>query len=299
MIEQAQPITTYDEVLPFENTKGRNDRFTYAKVRIGDTWYFRKQAKHAELQTNLSRELLWSQFIQHVRKQDPTSTLDAPKVRGFDAEGALLTDYIDAPLVAEPTDPTKWIQKLDKYAAALVTLDTHSRSFDTTWPSSETLPGIKKVDAVFELWLGEHINKVPRLEEAKEYVKASIPHLTFCVQHGDLTPWQMFEKDDQWIIFDGEKAGDHLPRFNDLAYAYGRLTTRFRDRTTANKLLTLFLDKSSVDEHVFEAELMPIMTFRSVGMVADMLKTGDQAAIENSYQLLEDSLTKDLSQLMR
>lgn len=299
MSEKIQTPASYDEFLPFENTRGRNDRFTYAKVRIGDTWYFRKQAKYPELQANLSRELLWAKFIRYIREQDPESALDAPSVSGFDADDALLMGYINAPLVAESTDHTKWVENLDKYADMLVILDRYSRSFEADWPSSETLASTERADATLKTWLGEHIDKVPRLDEAKAYIEESIPRLTFCVQHGDLTPWQMFEKDNKWIIFDGEKAGTHLPRFNDLAYAYGRLATRFLDREAASELLSAFLDKSGLDRRVFEAYFMPVMTFRAVGMIADTLKTNEHDAIECAYELLEDCLTRDLSRLTR
>ena len=79
----------------------------------------------------------------------------------------------------------------------------------------------------------------------------------------------MFEQGPNWIIYDGEKAGDHLPRFNDLAYGYGRLFTRLQDSETAAVMLKVFIDDSGIDRDVFFKQFLPVMTFRATGMLAD------------------------------
>jgi hypothetical protein len=286
----------FDERIPFHNEHGRNDRFSYAKVRRGDEWYFLKTAQQPELQENLQREFLWAEFMQHVAVRHPEAQLRAPHVLGFEPDGGLLMEYIDAPQVATSSDIEGWKAHMDRYAKTLAVLDECS-DWDAPWPDSSQLSGVADIHKVWHRWLGEYYDDVSNLREAHQLVAEGLPTLHMCVQHADLTPWQMFANGDEWIIYDGEKAGDHLPRYNDLAYGYGRLFTRLQDPHAAGDLLRKFLIHSGVNQDQFWREFLPILTFRSVGMLADAYHDTDRDYVDGAQDLLRRCLGRDASDI--
>lgn len=295
MTEQLPNISPdFDEIIPFRNEQGRNDRFTYAKVRRDDEWFFLKTPRAPELQDNLRREFIWAEFMEYVSECYPDAKLRAPRMMGFEPDGGLVMEYIDAPHVAVSDDLAAWKSQLDRYAKTLAILDECADGWEADWPDSSSLAGVQDVDKVWHRWLGEQYDKVTRLPEAKLLVDTQLPSLTLRVQHGDLTPWQMFRDGDEWIIYDGEKAGNHLPRFNDVAYGYGRLFTRLQDKTAAAQLLEGFLRHSGVEKDVFRREFLPIMTFRAVGMVSDAYHDTDHDYIKDANELLDCCLDSRL-----
>lgn len=265
----SQIQNNFDEVVPFRNEHGRNDRFSYAKVRSGNEWFFLKTARTPELAENLQREFIWSEFMDYVASKQPDARIRAPRMIGHEEGGGLLMEYIDAPQVAVSNDVQSWRANIDRYALTLVTLDTYAGSWQHEWPNSSGLASMQDVDKVWRRWFGNAYDGIDGLSQARQIIETYRPTMTTRVQHGDLTPWQIFVDGDEWIIYDGEKAGNHLPRYNDLAYGYGRLFTRLKDPDTAALLLRKFLDYSDVDHSVFFEDFLPIMTFRAVGMMAD------------------------------
>src|SRR3546814_14349702 len=73
------------------------------------------------------------------------------------------------------------------------------------------------------------------------------PPLTACMQHGDFVPWHIFEKEEEWVIFDAEHAHHELPRFYDLAYSYSRIYTRADDSNLARQQLALFIERIALE----------------------------------------------------
>lgn len=280
--------TNFDEVVPFLNEEGRNDRFTYAKVRRGDEWFFLKTARTPELQDNLRREFIWAEFMEHVASRLPDAKLRAPRMIGFEPNGGLLMEYINAPHVARSSDLDAWKSHLDRYAKTLAVLDECADGWETDWPDSSKLAGMQDIDSVWRRWLGD--NEVAALPQAKQRIEERMPHLTMRIQHGDLTPWQMFVVGDEWVIYDGEKAGNHLPRYNDLAYGYGRLYTRLQDRRAAADLLNKFLEYSNSDYDEFFKDFLPIMTFRAVGMIGDAYHDPVRDYLADAEALLDQCL---------
>lgn len=257
------------EVIPLTNSNGKNDRFTYAKIRQGEQWQFLKKAAVAELEPNLQREVLWADFVNYVSQHEPNAHIRSPRIIGFDDDGGLLMEYIDAPQVADPSDGKAWKANIDRYAGMLSYLDKYALNYMVHWPSNE-MATIDNIDRTWNRWFGENYeSSLPILEKAHAIIVNDEAPLTYCVQHGDLTPWQMFEQGGEWIIYDGEKAGNHLPRYNDLAYGYGRLFTRLKDSETAAQLLEKFIAYSNVERDEFFRQFLPVMTFRATGMLAD------------------------------
>lgn len=296
MTERApSDFRQFDEILPFQNEQGRNDRFTYAKVRRGDTWYFLKTAQHPDLQENLQREYMWAEFMDQVAIWHPEAQLRAPHIVGFEPNGGLLMEYIDAPHVAESNNPKAWRAQMERYAKTLAVLDECAGRWNINWPDSRELSGVQDIDKVWRKWLGSRYDEITGLAEAKKKIDASLPTLDMRVQHGDLTPWQMFHTGEEWVIYDGEKSGSHLPRFNDVAYGYGRLFTRFQDQEAAAQLLERFIYHAHVDESAFFKAFLPVMTFRAVGMVADAY---GKAYDNNAQELLQICINGNASDFL-
>lgn len=258
-----------NEVISLPNANGRNDRFRYEKIHQDGEWFFVKTALTPELKPNLKREFLWADFLNHIALHEPDAHVRAPHMIGFDKNGGLMMEYIDAQQVASPCDASMWKAKLERYARMLTLLDTYAEDYDADWPQDPTA-NLSDPKAVWRRWFGDYLeNAQPLLGRAFTVYNESKEALTFRVQHGDLTPWQIFEQGNEWIIYDGEKAGDHLPRYNDLSYGYGRLFTRLKDPTTAAELLEKFLEYSGINHEDFFEQFLPIMTLRATGMLAD------------------------------
>lgn len=258
------------ERIPIHNANGRNDRYRYDKFRHDDgKWYFVKTAQSTELAPNLTREILWADFLNHVASSKPEARLKPPRIIGFDANGGLVMEFINAALVARPSSSTEWRAKMSRYARMLTLLDECAEGYQAAWPEYSGF-NIYNPDEVWQRWFGDHYDDAQvTLQSARTIIDEYRGFLTFRVQHGDLTPWQIFELNDEWIIYDGEKAGDHLPRYNDLAYGYGRLYTKLKDPAAAAELLAVFLNHSSIDHDEFFKQFLPVMTFRATGMLAD------------------------------
>ena len=259
----------------------------YAKVLEGEQQLFLKKAISPELEPNLERELLWADFVNHISKVEPALHIRGPEIVGFDEDGGLLMEYIDAPQVASPSDGAAWKEKIDRYAYTLSALDRHAEGYNIQWPTNE-MATIDNIDKVWRRWFGKRYeSNLPVLTKAHELIAGS-DDISYRLQHGDLTPWQMFEQGEDWIIFDGEKAGNHLPRFNDLAYGYGRLFTRLKDSETAAIMLEKFIMYSNIDQDSFFRQFLPAMTFRATGMLADAYNDNEREDyVEQANDLLE------------
>lgn len=269
------------------NANGRNDRFTYAKVLEGEQQLFLKKAKTPDLEPNLQRELLWADFVNDISKREPEAHIRGLQIVGFDKSGGLLMEYIDAPQVASPGDSVAWRYKIDRYARMLYILDKYAEDYTVKWPLNETV-SISNVDEIWKRWFKERYDSnLPILTRAHQLIFKNSFDITYRLQHGDLTPWQIFEQGQDWIIYDGEKSGDHLPRFNDLAYGYGRLFTRLKDAETAATMLKRFITYSGVEPTAFFKQFLPIMTFRAIGMLADAYSNSEH---ENDIDQANDLL---------
>jgi len=234
--------------------------------------------------------------MTHVANNYPEVRLKGPIIEeAFD--DAVILRFIDAPHLAERHDLSAWRRHMDRYAQMLVTIDQAAEGYQTEgvdYSNHRT----EQIFTVWNKWLGQFAKEVPRLDEAKALVKDYLPAVTTRMQHGDLTPWQIFDEVNTWIIYDGEKCGTDLARYNDLAYGYGRLFTLLRSRESAAWLLNAFIAAAKVDERKFADQLLPIMTARAIGMLSDALHdriTDDYVA--HAELLLDLCLTRDISNL--
>jgi hypothetical protein len=258
----------FDEYVPITNKRGRTDRFVYAKVRRGDKWFFVKRGLGPNTYINIQREQQWSEFMCHVALRYPDARIRGPVFRERLDPVTALFDYVDAPHLSDHHDLAAWQRILSRYAAVLDTIDRAGQD----WTPTTAVDGPRRsqgIQATWKAWLGDNIARVRLLPAATNIIDAYNPVASTRMQHGDLTPWQMFDDAGTWIVFDGEKSGTDLYRYNDLAYGYGRLFTMLRSRQTAAQLLGHFLDISGVDHQQFWAQFLPVMTSRAIGMLSD------------------------------
>lgn len=283
----------FEEILPIENTRGKNDRFEYAKARRGKSWYFVKMARAEKYIERIQRELVWSEFMNRIEAFYPEKHLLGPNVTRRIGISGIVFDFIDAPIVAEPGELEVWQRIIPRYADMLLTFDTVAQNW-----KSENLPKVpSRSEHVYELWqewLGEHIERYPRLQEARKQLETTHFKLTKCLQHGDLTPWQIFSLEDAWIIYDGEACGTDLFRFTDLAYGYVRLYANLGSPIAAQELLKAFIAKHQMNEEQIMKEFMPVLVHRAVGALADAYR--DQAThdyVESAEELLGYAIDKN------
>lgn len=293
------PFETYE---PFDNTRGRNDRYSYAKVKSGGREYFHKKVKLSpDLEDNITREIAWSEFMASVNQHFPDVGLRGPAIADSDTD-SILMEYIDAPHLADDHNlRDRWIECIPRYAQMLYVLDQAAEGWSTEGGSIVIDYGRHRTENAFDIWhewLGENTAKVERLDEAKLLVSDYRSNVMTRMQHGDLTPWQIFDDDGIWIIYDGEKCGTDLARYNDLAYGYGRLFTLLRSRDAASNLLNTFMEIANVDKNEFTSQFLPVMTGRAVGMLSDALHDRDKNDYVGQASLLLDlCLTRDIDQL--
>lgn len=287
----------YDEIVPLQNKRGRNDRFAYAKVSKSGKSFFLKTALRGELVSNIQREVVWVEFMNRVDAFYPQAHFLGPTIERRIGTTGLVFNYIDAPSVAESDDLKKWQGSLPRYAEMLVTFDTVA----INW-KSENLPDepsrSDRIYALWQEWLGDNIGKVPDLDAARKMVEAVNFKLTRCLQHGDLGPWQIFDTGKSWIVYDGEKCGTDLFRFTDLAYSYGWLYTKLQSPDTARQLLQLFIEGHTMKESELMKVFLPVLTHHAVGMLADAYNDVPVSDyVEEATQLLNACVEHDLEHI--
>jgi hypothetical protein len=262
----------FDEMIVFHNERGRDDRFEYAKVRRGEAWYFLKHAPTSELVDHLRREQQWSEFMTHVSHVRPDAMVEAPTLVEAVDDSTFLFGWIDAPHLSEQNDLRIWQDNIKRYAQVLHVLDVCGEGWSPTIENGiKDLARAHNPETRWQLLLGKNINSVERLDEARDLVKEYDSTLVTQFQHGDLSPWQVFNEDSKWIIYDGEFAGFDLAKYNDLSYGYCRLATTLRSPQTAALLLKEFLAISEVDYEAFFRQFLPVLTNSTVGMISDAI----------------------------
>lgn len=266
----------------FNNDAGRNDRYTYAKVELNGELRFQKFAPQHEKE-HLQRELVWADFMNYAKQQNPNSGFRGLSDVVLYDEDTLLTEWIDAPFVANMRDGDVWEANLKRYVEMLVFLDELSLQYHV--PVYLKTYATRKPAEQLDWWL-ESTEQTSLVLKAIDFVAEYTPGSRRTFQHGDLTPWQIFDTGKQWVIIDGERAGDDLPRFNDVAYSYGRLALRCNNPSAAERLLELFIHQRGLSDEEVNNDLRYALVFRLLGMVGDAAKDGNREEQDRAEALL-------------
>ncbi len=283
-----QILSLFDEPVIFNNQNGRNDRFAYAVAFRDGKKVFIKHAISDDAQGGFRREQQWSEFMLHVSSAYPGEYLSGPTILDIIGNDTIVFEYINAPQVAKSHDINKWQGNILRYARMLQVLDEASEGWLPVNVQDDMSRATNFYDA-WTRWLGDNKSRVTRLAEARQLVEDALPRLERRMQHGDLTPWQIFEQGDNWVIYDGEKCGTDLLRYNDLAYSYGRLATNLRSIETSRSLLAQYLSQSGLSHDEFMQNFQPAALIRSVGMLSDAYRNA----------LLGDDYIDEAEELMR
>ncbi|MFZ1458587.1 MAG: hypothetical protein WAT17_01790 [Candidatus Saccharimonadales bacterium] len=289
----------YDSLTPLENQNGKNDRFAYARATKGPHEYFVKTAIRPDMQSHIQRELVWYEFMRRVEAFYPDRHFRGMRVERRIGRDTLVYDYVDAPVVAAAGEPDQWRMSMPRYALMLETFDSVAMGW-----KSEDLPDepSRSVDTygIWLEWLGDNADKVKYLPAARKYVDLTKWTLKHMMQHGDLSPWQVFVQGEDWIVYDGERCGTDLFRFYDLAYGFTRLYATLHAPDAAAELLRQFLAvHTSESRDDFIRQFMPVLTHRTIGVIADAYH--DQATndyLHEATELLNLCLGKKFDELI-
>lgn len=155
--------------------------------------------------------------------------LSAPFVRYDVHTGALLTAWVDGPLLVQAG--------ADDDALVTYLCDLHSRLPD---------PGRRyDVTALIDRWLP---HSVPR---AAQQARRALSSLSFSVPcHNDLNPWNVICTAPRWTTLDWEFVGVNDPLFDVLAVAYGL----GRDTQAVRDLCLAYLGRTALEPGRFEAQ---------------------------------------------
>lgn len=289
----------YDSITPIENTNGKNDRFQYARASKGPHQYFVKSAIRSDMLPHIQRELVWYEFMNRVEAYYPDRHFRGMRVERRIGRDTLVYEYVDADVVARAGEVDRWRAIMPRYAHMLETLDNVASGW-----KSEDLPDepSRSVDTygIWQQWLGSNASKVKYLPAAHKYVDATKWTLKKMMQHGDLSPWQIFDDGGEWIIYDGERCGTDLFRFYDLAYGYTRLYCNLHSPDGAKELLREFLKvHTSESRDEFVRQFLPVLTHRTIGVIADAYN--DQSTndyVHEATHLFELCLGKKFDELI-
>ncbi len=273
-----------------------NDRYKYLRVRRRDRWYFVKIAQNEAAREGLLREYLWSEFMERVTVLMPALRLDGPHVFKRIGTGALVFDWIEAPLVAEAWDVEAWQRNLQRYADLHVQLDkaagnyslpqvytklSHRDTPETTWKRWST-------DQIDE----ETINSSRQLFREYEF------HVTQRLQHGDLWPWEIFDNNGRWTIIDGERAGIDLPRFYDVAQSYTRLYAVVGNQDMAKNFLRLVFGGLGISQDDFYAQFIPVVLVNAINQLSEAGSGENELLKQSSRSLMDICLSRSVDQLL-
>ena len=314
-----------------ERTFSPEDRYRYLLLsdNSGNRYFSKKLPgvypdKDKKWSSYLGREPIWAQFAKEVGNHYPDLQLDSllPEHVEKNSDGQVtqvVYPYIDAPFVADPSDSTNLHnpETMQRYVDVLLAFDQYGMGWtaqDILDNSDEHTP-YNQLDKRWDNWVNvgrlvdDGIVTAEMLHRARALLQDHEQYVKPQMQHGDFTPWHLFNKTDEqgnstWISFDGEHASTIKPRYYDLAYSYSRIFTRAKDQQTASAMLAQFVEKGAargqfeIDE--FTHGFIPVLTSRSIGMFLDAQHDKDKVDyFHEAHDLFERCMTRDLRSLLR
>lgn len=258
----------FDEVIPLQNDHIANHRFSYAKARRQSNWFFIKIATSEQYAQNLVNENLWCEFMDRVDVLAPGMKLKGPRITQKIGPDALVFEFINAPMVAERGDANAWRAHLTRYTETLVKLDKLSGDYSLSHIYTKLTYPYELDNYSWRQWVEGSVDPTV-IAQAKKLFKQYEWNVTLRLQHNDMSPWQIFEQGDTWIIIDGEKANLQSPRFSDVAQSYVRMHNTAHDATLAKEFLNMFVTGINMDYSEFYQQFIPVLTMRAIGSLAD------------------------------
>lgn len=231
-----------------------SERFACYKVRAGERLGCAKYAT-GELQTQIAKDALWSQLIERlVVQQKVGAVVRAPRLL-YHTPSCNVFEWTAGTALATEGDrvPTLDAATIKRVATALVTLDRLALAApgrEETWfvPEYRTRKLQNMQDGVAAAWERGWLNE----EQMRQLlaVRSGVPDCQAVLQHGDLAPWHIMVEGEAAVIVDGEWSSAGYPRWYDLAYLYGRIAARGRNRPVAAAMLQAVADSAEAGDTV-------------------------------------------------
>ena len=280
-------------------------RYSYSSFVVDGQGLFSKKAYQLEMVPLLQNELLWHDFMQQVTSTFPGLRLRSPRVIE-EKDDEIIFEHIEAPFVSSPDDKIIHDHDIERLASVLIALDQVAGGWSSAHAvddANNNLP-YDNLSFSWEDWYKETKPAGLVTEEMMRQAKSLLAQYAACVtprlQHGDFTPWHIFDQGGEWIIYDGEHASQMKPRFFDLAYLYSRIFTRQKNAEAAGRILQNFVGKIDMDEDDFFKAFLPLLVSRSLGMFLDALH--DKKSVDYTLEaknLYKLCVARDINLLLR
>lgn len=279
------------EVFPDRPINSQAGRYSY-EIVPGETPVFRKTISNPEIAHLIQGEKLWHDFMQHMQQIRPDLQVRSPGIIDYRPNNSIDFEYIEAPFLAKRDNHNGLVHHTEKLADIMVAIDTVAASWTPTVtidPEKERAPYFQ-IDRRWDAWLERPLQQglitQPQIEEARHQVRRLEHLLQPRLQHGDFTPWHIFVKGDEWIIYDAEHASPLKPRFYDLAYCYTRVFTLLDDKEAAFRIVQAVSAKIDMEQDDFLQCFLPVVTSRSIGMFVDALNDREEIDYTEAAQEL-------------
>lgn len=258
------------------NASTSEKRYLYSTLFIDGKKVFSKKANQKEMAPLLQNELLWHDFMQQVASTFPELRLRSPRIIE-EKNDEIIFEHVEAPFVSSPDDRIIHDHDIERLASTLIALDRVAGGWSSAHAvddADNNLP-YDNLSLSWEDWYKETkpagLVTDDMMRQAKSVLAQHAAHVTPRLQHGDFTPWHIFNQDGEWIIYDGEHASQMKPRFFDLAYLYSRVFTRQKNAPAAGQILQSFVEKVDMSKEDFMKAFLPLLVSRSLGMFLDAL----------------------------
>ena len=278
-------------------------RYKVLKLEKDGNYFLFKQANDDFTKELLKNEVRWREFFKSVNAKNVTSTkiLEA-------GEDYLLFEWIEADVLArpEPKSVAKLENQLDRYLDLIMAIRQAAKGYKPDGDESKAIKPESRYDSPLAYHerikplIGAGWTDSQTIKKVQALYNSYLPYAQGGYQHGDFTPWHIFVKGDQWIIFDAEHATSLRSGYTDLSHSYVRITCKGKNPKLAAKLLNKYLDKSAEDVNDFKNKIMSELVKKSAGSLIDAYNdrhTSDYR--QEANDLLDKVLKDDLNVLLQ
>lgn len=278
---------------PVEVLRNNERYIAYKLVKEGRTFFF-KAVQGVEPE-KIQNEI-W--FARKLRTADDSS-VQSPNLYEYGSTWYIVDFFDTEPLCIEATCFTADLSKVQD-ALVKITSEIDKLPVGPEKPQEGLRESILKgAEKHGRLALEKGLISHDDMRRALEQINTGLEGMEVRVQHGDFTPWHIFDLGDQtYGLVDAEHAGVK-PRFSDLATLYVRLFNRCNAPEVARKVLKGFIESLHISEDKFWKAFLPLLTQKALMGCSDSLIDWVQHNYKvASVQLLRDCLDKDIDALV-
>lgn len=247
--------------------------------------YFFKMATTEGISAKTQNEVRWNNFIN---SQNFDLGISVPKIKHTGFLNGLffyLAEFVDGEALILPSqkdDAQKlniiedMLEQITNFTAQLQNLGLNkietanqillsTEDFKTS-NDDKNLEMSQNYLAKIKSWVLSEDQMQISLEPLLNMVEENIEFWTYCVNHGDFTPWHIMRTTEHKLyLIDGEHA-DLKPDFYDISYFYHRTFTKLENPELANKFLHLSYSKLlPAKQNLFQEIFPSVLASRIIG----------------------------------